>query len=69
MARLAEKYGADTLMTVVLGHIAGDCDMWGLKAPGKGGCGAVFLDVRDGPPPDEPAQARPKLRVVDGWKP
>ncbi|MDF2618604.1 MAG: hypothetical protein K0S00_1263 [Xanthobacteraceae bacterium] len=68
LARLAEKYGADTSMLTVLNNVA-----WSCPLPRRGSehakpqkyaarCGAFFPDLEGGgPPPDIPPVA---LRVI-----
>jgi hypothetical protein len=69
LARLADKYGADTRLPDLLAQLAGDCRYWGRpRHPSRPGCGAYFVDLGEHPPPpDEPAPAR-ALRVVQGGR-
>lgn len=64
LARLADRYGAEIEMTALLGHLAADCERRDTRARVYDYCGAFYPDLRAPRPPDEPATARTRLRVV-----
>lgn len=67
LARLADKYGAAIGMDELLEHLAGDCRHWRPRHPYQPDCGAHFVDLPRGGPPDLPPGAR-SLRVIGGGK-
>lgn len=67
LARLAERFGADHLLRLVLVKLAEDCPH--IADPGVRsirGCGVQALDVPPDPPPDLPPTTPYPLRVIDG---
>ena len=65
LARLAERYGAETKLTELLEALSADCRFRGIKrvAGHYERCGAIFTDLGSGPPPDTPPSAS-RLRLV-----
>lgn len=64
LARLAERYGASITMPAVLSHLAADCASRDVRFGSANFCGAHFPDMPGSRPPDSPADAVPRLRVV-----
>lgn len=64
LARLADRYGAETMLSTVLAQLAGDCRHRDVRLRVTGYCGAFFPDLDDRTPPDRPAEAKPPLRIV-----
>lgn len=62
LARLADRYGAETTMPAVLSQLAGDCKQRDVRLRVTNFCGAHFVDM-GGRPPDEPPPAV-RLRIV-----
>lgn len=66
LARLAQKYGAETGLEEVLSRLTADCVFRKAKHPYRQGCGARFADLGGAPrPPDMPLSP---LRVIAGGK-
>lgn len=63
LARLADRYGAEVELMILLGHLAGDCKYRDAKRHIYDFCGAYFMDLGGARPPDEP-RALTKLRIV-----
>ena len=63
LARLADRYGAETTMPAVLAQLAGDCKQRDQRFKSSNFCGAFFPDLGT-LPPDEPSETKPRLRVV-----
>jgi hypothetical protein len=68
LAVLAERFGADALMVDVLEAISASCLRTKERHPGRR-CQAYLLDLVDPPPPDLPAAASKRLRLIMGGKP
>jgi hypothetical protein len=67
LARLAERYGADIVLTGVLEALSADCDRRKRHGtPGIERCGARFVDLVDGPAP-ELLELRWKGTVARDW--
>ncbi len=64
LARLADRYGAETEMVRLLQQLAGDCKLSVCRRPGIDVCGAFFPDINPQLPPGASASGRPKLRAV-----
>ena len=67
LARLADRYGAETTLPHLIEALAADCELREAKRPNiYDRCGAFFPDLAGGRPPDLPCTAtiRPKLRAV-----
>ena len=64
LARLADKYGAEATMPAVLAQLAADCKHRDVRHRVTNYCGAFFVNLGGNGPPNEPADARPNLRVV-----
>jgi len=72
LARLAERYGADSSLDDLLEQLAKDCP-WRdpkvrRKAKGGEGCGAHFPDLRDPTPPPDLPPAPGRVRVIEGGR-
>jgi hypothetical protein len=67
LARLAEKYGAQTELETLLACLAADCKHFGHSHPYRFRCRVRFCDLD---PPRRPSDLpRVGLRVVPGGKP
>lgn len=64
LARLADRYGAETTLPAVLAQLAGDCKHRDVRLRITNYCGAYFPDLGGRTPPDEPAETKPRLRIV-----
>ena len=64
LARLAERYGADSTLEELLTKITSDCSL-GSNRTGRPGCRAAYFPDLDGPqrPPDRPHEP---LRAIAG---
>jgi len=67
LAVLAERFGADALLVDVLEAISSTCLRSKEKHPGRR-CQAYLPDLLDPRPPDLPAAADKRLRVINGGK-
>ena len=65
LARLADKYGSEIEMAVLLSHLAADCTFRDTRRGSAEFCGAFFPDLSGPQPPDRPGgPMRP--RIVGG---
>ena len=65
LARLADKYGSEVEMTVLLSHLAADCTFRDTRRGSAEFCGAFFPDLSGPQPTDRPGgPMRP--RIVGG---
>ena len=67
LAVLAERFGADALVVDVLEAISSTCLRNNEKHPGRR-CQAYLPDLVDPRPPDFPAAAGKRLRLINGGK-
>ncbi len=67
LAVLAERFGAEMPMVDVLSAISADCRRSRERHPGRR-CRAYLPDLVDPQPPDLPAAAGRRLRVITGGK-
>ena len=67
LAVLGERFGADALMVDVLEAISSTCLRNKEKHPGRR-CQAYLPDLSDLKPPDLPAMAGKRLRVIAGGR-
>jgi hypothetical protein len=66
LARLAEEHGADINLVELLSRISADCPIKRRENdPGLERCGALFLDLRGGPAPDEPPASKRGVKLAD----
>ena len=63
LARLADRYGSEIEMPMLLSHLAGDCSRRDAHHPIYDHCGAFFPDIAGALPPDHPPSLM-KLRLV-----
>ena len=63
LARLADRYGAETALPAVLYQLAADCKQRDQCFRFSNFCGAFFPDIGTHPP-DKTTDAGPRLRVV-----
>ena len=62
LARLADRYGAEIEMTVLLSQLAGDCGFRDVRRGSAEFCGALYPDLSGPRPPGQPAVVmRPRL--------
>lgn len=62
LARLADKYGSEVEMAVLLSHLAADCTFRDTRRGSAEFCGAYFPDLSGAPPPERPTGTmRPKI--------
>ena len=54
LARLADKYGSEIEMAVLLRHLAADCSFRDTRRGSAEFCGAFFPDLSGSQPPDRP---------------
>lgn len=67
LAVLAEKFGAEAAMADVLEAIASSCPRTRERHPGRR-CQAYLPDLTEPTPPDLPAAAERRLRLIAGGK-
>ena len=64
LARLADRYGAEIELPILLGHLAAGCDKRDVRRHVYDFCGAYFPDLNGAKPPDVPPPLPIRLRVV-----
>ena len=67
LAVLAERFGADAGLQMVLETISASCPRSVDRHPNRR-CRAFYPDIGSGLPPDLPTQSRGGLKVVNGGK-
>ena len=65
LARLADKYGSEVEMTVLLSHLAADCTFRDTRRGSAKFCGAFFPDLSVPQPPERPGRPM-RPRIVGG---
>ncbi len=61
LARLADKYGSEIELAVLLSHLAADCTFRDTRRGAAEFCGAFFPDLSSPQPPGRPTGTRPRL--------